>query len=1348
MRALRTAVIVVGAAALVATGIGAVAGAAGFLGVAAATWTTVGTIAGAVAGLGTFALNALAKKPAGPTSTGNPERFAADKNAGIPYVVGRTQTSGNLIHRMTYDANGSTNNGLQTLYGVWSGGGPVQELEAFKVDTAAITFALEPGGSVPDSAQGGFHSWMWLRSQLGATPESAALTATGFQPYAPGWSSTSKLSGYAAFAWTLRWDDKGKVYPSGVPKPAAVLKGSKVWDPRLDSSFPGGSGAQRADNEASWSYSENPWLHALAWALGRFQNGKRVLGIGMALAAIDVPAFVEAANIADVNGWKVGGTVYSTDGKYDALKKMMAAGGGEPLQLGGMLSCLVNTPRVPLATITTADIIGKASVTATQGSRDRINGVIPTYRSEQHDWSLVPASLVRVDTYLAEDGRPRTRGLTWELVQDKDQVAELAAYEIANSREFGPIVTPLKIRWAGYRPGDCLHIASPELGMDGQDILVTRRNLDPQTGAVTLTSRSETSAKHAFCLGRTGTAPPTPALQTVDRGTLLIPGVSALWDDVTGDGRPEDGATRNVYRGAYAGGATYAKGDQAADQGAIWNYINNTAGSGHAPPTLPTTSNAYWQLYLRASETTLVGYMTNESATVAAAADGTVADFSEAGGRMRLLLGLTEVTTDATFSVVSASGVSISITGAGSNAGTYLITGMSADTGTATLRASYGGINVDKVYSIAKSRAGATGAAGTSAKVLVVISDRQTISYDGAGNLSPASQTTTFTAQKQNTSAAVIWSMTTIAGAYVPAGSYLSSTTGDSVTMSAAAFDEARSGSGGVIVTGLIVDGTSGVTLTDKISVVRVAAGAQGNPGTPGNPGAPGADGLGASNRVRFSRYEAGATAGWGKLYDPAGIASAAPTKGNYLGKAYLGLQGSATAANQTISLGTASDTLFNVTPGERLAVQAGFQCYGPVDGQQVAIWYYDASGASAGGGGFYTAPGAHGYDTKMGGFVTVPAGAVKARLEFYAVSNGPGLLDMAITEPFVTQVSATATVVPSFTPGPNSFDGATRNIVTYSPLPPSSPIDGDLWVDTSGTYAIFKLRSGGTWITGANALAAYNALSGTPVALADINTTESAKLTGIATGATRNVVTYGSLEPVSPINGDLWVDLSGTYAVFKLRSGGAWVTGANALSAYNALSGTPVSLSDINTTESSKLAGIQAGATVGAPAGTNVGSTPATTVESGANAGGAAAYGTGMIRPNRIDTTAINTGSVSLGATLATTSVLYGNNDWQSVFGDYVLNLPYDATVYTICTMRQGYTNTVFPKQWYACINYDGYTPDGKLVSGAGFGTDVITVTRAEFMTAGSHTIAPFWWGASSLQMPSATLAIFVLMR
>lgn len=102
MKALRTAAFVVGAAALVATGIGAAAG-AGLLGAAAAG--AAGTVAGistaAIASFGTIAsvsagvlsIAAVASAPKG-TLGGNATSFKINKESGIPVVIGRTFQTG------------------------------------------------------------------------------------------------------------------------------------------------------------------------------------------------------------------------------------------------------------------------------------------------------------------------------------------------------------------------------------------------------------------------------------------------------------------------------------------------------------------------------------------------------------------------------------------------------------------------------------------------------------------------------------------------------------------------------------------------------------------------------------------------------------------------------------------------------------------------------------------------------------------------------------------------------------------------------------------------------------------------------------------------------------------------------------------------------------------------------------------------------------------------------------------------------------------------------------------------------------------------------------------------------
>jgi hypothetical protein len=512
-KVLKIAAIVVGVVALAAT---AVATFGATLGIAASVLATIGTIATvaqiAATGL-SIAATVTAKRPSTLTG-GNPEKFTLDPNGGVPYWIGRSQTAGNAVMRSTTDGfSDKTERDLQDFAVVLSGAGPIESIDGFTADRGAVTFGT--GGN----AVGDFHDYMWQQTQLGARPESTAMTRTAGSSTMPAsWSSDSKLSGLAAALWTLRFDSRDGKYQTGVPAPAWFGKGVKVYDPRLDSTYPGGSGSCRALDESTYVWSENPYLHGLTWALGRWMNGKKIFGIGAPVAMIDVPAFVEGANIAEANGWDIGGFVYSTDGKWNVLKAMLQAGGGEPIALGAKISCLANTPRVSLATITKDDLAGDLAVTGTQSLRDRINGVIPRWRSEAHNWEMISGDPIVIADHVAADrGLERKRTLELQLVQvksddDGTQPAQLARYEIENSREFGPIETPLKPRWMGYKPGDCLTIDIPEDGLNGQTVLVRNRSVAGATGIVTLSSRSETAEKHDFALGQTVTAPPTPTL--------------------------------------------------------------------------------------------------------------------------------------------------------------------------------------------------------------------------------------------------------------------------------------------------------------------------------------------------------------------------------------------------------------------------------------------------------------------------------------------------------------------------------------------------------------------------------------------------------------------------------------------------------------------------------------------------------------------------------------------------------------------------------------------------------------------------------------------------------------------
>lgn len=231
------------------------------------------------------------------------------------------------------------------------------------------------------------------------------------------------------------------------------------------------------------------------------------------------------------------------------------------------------------------------------------------------------------------------------------------------------------------------------------------------------------------------------------------------------------------------------------------------------------------------SVSSIVGYLTNESHTVATLVDGLGGDYSTAGGTFAVFEGTTDKTGNVavTYSVVSGSvtgGLSISIT----SAGVYTVTNLTDDNGTATLRAEYNGVVIDKVYSITKSKQGSKGGSGDASIVITMNADRQIFKYDGDGVLTPAGQYITLSLTKQNTTAVTSWSTSPSVtlyetppgggGTIIPQGTVSQ----DVVYLYAADFGSNTA----VTITATVSDGA---VFTDKVTIVRVQDGAIGDPG-------------------------------------------------------------------------------------------------------------------------------------------------------------------------------------------------------------------------------------------------------------------------------------------------------------------------------------------------------------------------------------------------------------------------------------------------------------------------------------------------------------------------------------
>lgn len=501
--------------------------------------TYAGLTAGQIAALGTAASFAGQLAMSAATSAlmapsvgrgGSPVAFKADPSRPISGVMGRFGIGGGQLH-----ANVWGKDNLYLSFAVALSLGPIQSIESFTANGTAVTF---PNAQGLAAATEPYINKMWQTNRLGLPTDAYLSPPTGVSDGSPAmteWTSFHTLPSFAHVFWTMKNNSKREGYQNGVPAPLWTLLGMKVWDPRLDSTYPGGVGTQRRTDWTTWTYSANPYLHALAWVRGHHKlvSGgtidltKRLAGVGAPDASIDIAAFVEGANVADTNTWAIAGEWTTADDKWQTLAAMLQAGGGVPISQGAQISCMVETPRTSLMTITGADIVGSVSLNVMASRRDRPNTVIPRVRLEAHKFEEVALGAVTSATYVTEDaGESRVIETPYRFVCLAKQGAELAGYGLANTRETLKGSIPCKPYLLGLQAGDAFTVTEPELGLSAQKFVVLRRSFDPLSAVVTLDVRSETDAKHAWALGRLADAPASPSLTA----PALVPTTPATAD--------------------------------------------------------------------------------------------------------------------------------------------------------------------------------------------------------------------------------------------------------------------------------------------------------------------------------------------------------------------------------------------------------------------------------------------------------------------------------------------------------------------------------------------------------------------------------------------------------------------------------------------------------------------------------------------------------------------------------------------------------------------------------------------------------------------------------------------------
>jgi hypothetical protein len=323
----------------------------------------------------------------------------------------------------------------------------INSVQEFYLENA---LALDASGTAPakytDSygqTQGGYNGVLSRSVNLGAYGQSALSVGSGAQ-----WTSASKFDGVAHMC--LHWVPNDKQLPNGIPsRYTQVIEGAPVYDPRRDSTVPGGSGSHRITDRTTWDYAaldsnsvpigRNNALQVLWYLLGWYvpnaQTSEMVLtcGRGIDPSDINLASFITAANNCEAAGYYTDCILSTGDAHTDNEDKLTASGLiGTLIDPGGLWSYYANVDDSATidAYLTDDDFTDRASTTWNDflpmseqfvqvAGKFNDPGPLALYQPRAYP-------LVRDTTYEANLGVKRRKTIDFDVVQDSLLAQKLA----------------------------------------------------------------------------------------------------------------------------------------------------------------------------------------------------------------------------------------------------------------------------------------------------------------------------------------------------------------------------------------------------------------------------------------------------------------------------------------------------------------------------------------------------------------------------------------------------------------------------------------------------------------------------------------------------------------------------------------------------------------------------------------------------------------------------------------------------------------------------------------------------------------------------------------------------------
>ena len=391
------------------------------------------------------------------------------------------------------------------------------------------------------------------------------------------WGSSRRLTGCAYMHIRIKRTGNSKKAESplvnGLPSRVTVIgNGALLYDPRKDSTVPGGSGSHRATDQSTWgAYTDaddcdNPALQLLWWLLGWKINGKLSIGCGVPYTRIDMESFITAANICDESvilatggtqkRYRTSGTASDADDRMDVINTFLASMNGTLRDNSGKLSVTImkNDLADYVLDLDESDILGEFEWQQTRGLTENYNVARGRYVDPSTSSLYQPVDYPEVG-FPSLDGIERATTIDLMYVEDGRRAQRIAKQVLQRNQYRGMFSATFTAKALGCQVGDVVRLSIEALGWSNKPFRVVSQEIRFD-GQVPLALVEENAAIYAW--DREDSAPVTPTAPTVydPLNSPFILGIDEALESAATAQATADGKIESFYQATMPAGGS------------------------------------------------------------------------------------------------------------------------------------------------------------------------------------------------------------------------------------------------------------------------------------------------------------------------------------------------------------------------------------------------------------------------------------------------------------------------------------------------------------------------------------------------------------------------------------------------------------------------------------------------------------------------------------------------------------------------------------------------------------------------------------------------------------------------